>query len=463
MPCPPCSRPCENRCVHSECKPKKCGEPCIPCLEFCPWECRHYKCTKLCGELCSRQRCNEPCLKTLSCGSRRNGHVCRGLCGEPCICAVCHTNDGSRITEIFFGTEDEEDTLFVRLPDCNHIFAFMELDKYMDSPDDNSADGHVIQLKRCPRCNTPIRTSLRYGDVIKQQLRDIEKVKIAAHGHPSEMGQTKERLQARLTELKNISNGENTVNDLQRLERSVSRIAKGTMAVVTENQVTLMERYCGMSQRLNECLLCEPKGKININIRQEGSAVQTELEFLRKRFMSAGVTERELREINVELTRQKLQLELCLLRHDMCRLRLNLKRCFVDVMEAVCQELASGRLIEERRLGEMLAQLGGIRQKYRCLSPLTAEENKEIVSAMSLSQGRWYKCPQGHVYSIGGCGEAMQRSTCPKCRAVIGGTRHQLFEGNMRAPELDDSRSLRRRFGRCRRITDKENALSRKT
>ena len=129
MPCPPCSRPCENRCVHSECKPKKCGEPCIPCLEFCPWECRHYKCTKLCGELCSRQRCNEPCLKTLSCGSRRNGHVCRGLCGEPCICAVCHTNDGSRITEIFFGTEDEEDTLFVGLPDCNHIFAVMELDK----------------------------------------------------------------------------------------------------------------------------------------------------------------------------------------------------------------------------------------------------------------------------------------------------------------------------------------------
>ena len=140
----------------------------------------------------------------------------------------------------------------------------------MDSPDDNSVDGHVIQLQPCPRCNTPIRTSLRYGDVIKQQLRDIEKVKIADHGHLSEMGQTKERLQARLTELKNISNGENTVNDLQRLERSVSRIAKGTMAVVTENQVTLMERYCGMSQRLNECLLCEPKGKININIRQEG-------------------------------------------------------------------------------------------------------------------------------------------------------------------------------------------------
>ena len=84
------------------------------------------------------------------------------------------------------------------------------------------------------------------------------------------------------------------------------------------------------------------------------------------------------------------------------------------------------------------------RQKYRYLSPLTAEEEKEIVSAINLSQGRWYKCPQGHVYTIGGCGEAMQRGTCPECRLVIGGTRHRLFEGNMRAPEMH---GVRTRFG----------------
>lgn len=88
------------------------------------------------------------------------------------------------------------------------------------------------------------------------------------------------------------------------------------------------------------------------------------------------------------------------------------------------------------------------RQKYQYLSPLTAEEEKEIVSAMNLSQGRWYKCPQGHVYSIGGCGEAMQRATCPECRLVIGGTRHQLFEGNMRAPEMMEG--ARTRLGRRR-------------
>ena len=92
-----------------------------------------------------------------------------------------------------------------------------------------------------------------------------------------------------------------------------------------------------------------------------GSAVRRELECLRKRFMSAGVTERELRDINLELTRQKLQLELFLLRHDIKRLGINLKKSYIDAVEAVLHELSSGRLIQKRRLDEMLEQLGAIR------------------------------------------------------------------------------------------------------
>ena len=40
-----------------------------------------------------------------------------------------------------------------------------------------------IQLKSCPRCKTPIRRSLRYGNVIKQQLQNIEEVKKKVIGH----------------------------------------------------------------------------------------------------------------------------------------------------------------------------------------------------------------------------------------------------------------------------------------
>ena len=130
--CPPCSVKCENRCVHSHCD-KKCGEPCVSCKKKCSWRCRHHKCTKLCGELCDRPRCDKPCNKILRCGRKQDPHRphrCRGLCGEPCICAVCEKNDNrDPITEIMFGMEEDEDALFIQLPDCKHIFAVKGLDR----------------------------------------------------------------------------------------------------------------------------------------------------------------------------------------------------------------------------------------------------------------------------------------------------------------------------------------------
>ena len=126
MQCRPCIRKCENRCVHSRC-PKRCGNPCVPCREMCSWECPHYKCSKQCGGMCDRPTCDVPCNETLPCQ-----HQCRGLmCEEECICAECMTNDGhDPITEIFFGTEQDEDARFIKLPDCQHIFEKKGMDRY---------------------------------------------------------------------------------------------------------------------------------------------------------------------------------------------------------------------------------------------------------------------------------------------------------------------------------------------
>ena len=68
---------------------------------------------------------------------------------------------------------------------------------------------------------------------------------------------------------------------------------------------------------------------------------------------------------------------------------------------------------------------------------MTSEERKQILAAMDLSKGHWFKCPKGHIYAIGECGGAMQRSKCPECKAVIGGANHRLEEGNELAPEMD--------------------------
>lgn len=122
----------------------------------------------------------------------------------------------------------------------------------MDMNDDSS-ESQVIQLKQCPRCKTVIRTSLRYGNVIKEQLQYVEEVKKKVRGHPIEIEETKARLQTRMTVLKNTLE----MKEWKRLDRSVKRLSQGKGAVI-ENQVTLMERYYSMSQKLKQKLVSQP-------------------------------------------------------------------------------------------------------------------------------------------------------------------------------------------------------------
>ena len=77
--------------------------------------------------------------------------------------------------------------------------------------------------------------------------------------------------------------------------------------------------------------------------------------------MSESVTHRELQDIDVEFTRLNLQLELCLLHHDVKTINLTLDTPFAHVMEEVRDELSSGKLIEANKLDELLKKLAAIR------------------------------------------------------------------------------------------------------
>ena len=169
--CPPCKEKCGNYCKHSKCT-KRCYDPCDSCSKRCVWQCQHHRCTKSCGELCDRPRCNVPCTKLLLCQ-----HPCIGLCGEPCPkkCRECHKDE---VTEIFFGTEDQPDARFVELADCGHVFEVEMMDHWMDQADTRQDGKPVdVHLKLCPKCRVPIRTSLRYGNIVKKLLTVFEQIK----------------------------------------------------------------------------------------------------------------------------------------------------------------------------------------------------------------------------------------------------------------------------------------------
>jgi len=77
--------------------------------------------------------------------------------------------------------------------------------------------------------------------------------------------------------------------------------------------------------------------------------------------MSEGVTQRVLQDIDLEFTRLNLQIELCLLNHDVIGLKLTLDAPSRQVMRDVRNELSSGKLVEDKRPDDLLENLAAIR------------------------------------------------------------------------------------------------------
>nr|XP_055068724.1 NFX1-type zinc finger-containing protein 1 isoform X2 [Misgurnus anguillicaudatus] len=419
--CPPCSFNCENRCVHSICM-KTCGHPCAPCNEPCAWQCPHQRCTKLCHEPCDRPPCSIPCSKTLPCG-----HPCIGLCGDPCPdkCRICHADE---VTEIFFGSEDEQDAHFVQLEGCKHLFETTGMDRYMSLDADQEADldQMAIQLKSCPRCRTPIRRNLRYGTHINRSLAAIEMVKKKISGLPAIIKQKQDDLNLELdgkTHLmqylpeefalvsKRLSVADISLQRLWELENLMDFLERFGKLVKMQKECTSPENSDVFSRRIGECL------NVLLHSGQKFSDQQVEdLECELKRL-------NHLAELNARWH---------VARFKVLGVQVNMEiRQLREILEDTLPFSEGLELQVKRMFAELDAKLP------RSGLGITDEEREMIVKAVGLTKGHWYKCPNGHVYAIGECGGATQQSNCPECNATIGGANHTLVQGNTLASEMD--------------------------
>jgi DNA polymerase III delta prime subunit len=73
---------------------------------------------------------------------------------------------------------------------------------------------------------------------------------------------------------------------------------------------------------------------------------------------------------------------------------------------------------------------------------VTNEERMAVVAAMAREfhgTGHWYYCRNGHPFTIGECGGAMEQTACPECGEPVGGREHHVAEGVTRADDLEAS------------------------
>ncbi|KAH0150246.1 hypothetical protein KCU67_g10737, partial [Aureobasidium melanogenum] len=78
---------------------------------------------------------------------------------------------------------------------------------------------------------------------------------------------------------------------------------------------------------------------------------------------------------------------------------------------------------------------------------VTTDEMQKVVAAMTREfsgTGHWYRCRNGHPFTVGECGMPMQTARCPQCGEVVGGQSHRAAEGVTHAGDIE------REFGNMR-------------
>ena len=436
--CPPCKEKCSLRCHHSQCE-KICGEICTPCTEWCKWDCEHHKCTKLCGDMCDRPRCNEPCNRMIEC-RERTFHPCRGLCGERCVCTICRTNNGEDVRTILFGTEDEEDARFIMLEDCEHIFEYTALDRMMDRDDDE------IKRRVCPLCTVPIVRSFRYGNVLKRIHRDIENVKrkILDSTGVSELKASYvcQHLNDLTRKIEKISLHMKPTNVEKTCQRIVAHSEKMVRSpsvyyndiLLLESEMHLLENWYLIGTSYEEALKSQNQSRSSCHIKFE-----SEMQHVLSRILvnPANISILILNQLNLELQRLSLKKDILVLKLNCAGLRLTLDEDDDEIVTRIQKVLQDKEIIEEGSIAKFKEEISEIYERNPQISPITKEEKIQIVKAIGLKQGHWFKCPNGHYYAIGECGGAMEKSKCPECGAIIGGQNHTLADDNELASEMD--------------------------
>lgn len=194
---------------------------------------------------------------------------------------------------------------------------------------------------------------------------------------------------------------------------------------VIENQLNFYERIADLTSSLSKIDEKEQKG-----MKKHLDEVQEWLDRPRLSF-----TRQELMDLQAEIQR------LTYLQHllSRCKGRSGMITTTLAAKIATVREILEGtKRFTEKEEAAVKAELKHISAALP-LSGLgiTEAERVQIVSAIGCPRGHWFKCKNGHVYVIGDCGGAMERSRCPECHEVIGGANHALDSTNSLAPEMD--------------------------
>ncbi|EWC48917.1 hypothetical protein DRE_00222 [Drechslerella stenobrocha 248] len=478
-PCPPCAEACVLGCEHQRCL-MPCGVSCtiLPCSQLCPktLECGH-PCPSVCGERCPSPKYCRECasddvlefvVDMLMFETYRNSR------DEPIIFLPCghfytvSTFDGTTHMRDFFEFESDADWKITG--------------RHLQEKSDP-------ELPRCPDCRSAFTTSSRYNEIVKKaqlqtcirrftasanqqlvtlvQAVDIQQDSLEA-SRDGFTPTTLKAVQQRYNEL-NIVNGEAKKYNKQVLEEEqpYHRVYELASFACRRHDIS-PEDYSpagsavqyrfgieGAYQELRIKLLiaCDkdiiaarlgdkgPADKVNIKERMAHSiwaSARTAIGGCGKLVDACKARGNRRIEVQVRIARAKFVVlqtkhnSQCAKGKDpMTEAEISEmhKETLADLADcdAICDEIPSCGGLKNSIQDAIKSLNGGV-----FYSAVSDKEMRELYAAMATEfrgTGHWYTCPNGHQFTIGECGMAMELAKCNECGAQIGGQNHTAVEG----------------------------------
>lgn len=397
-----------------------------------------------CGEVCNCQHCERPCQKKLKCG-----HPCVGLCGDPCP-PLCRTCDNEKLTELLFGDEDEPDSRFIYLEECQHVVEYEGLKNWLHSNrDPEPGESIKVQMKTCPKgCQQPLYNNQRFKNVILQTYQDVQQVLFKFGEQTPTLQNIAEKLMQPKDELfpEEEPRLRHELMFLTSIETSPLARAVDAFISVSRQDAQQLAAIFGRRVAVKKNLPQLSSEKLHLfdfqaEVIRQAFTIRKELK--KRNFVN------DLDEIVSRVMKQNIHVVQQFIVETMCELeRIRYSSTIEDLRGRAYNHEVTTRLAlidglmdpgkpfttqTEAKVKALLKQC----EKYSGGLGISDKERKEILAAMvGIQKGGWYKCPNGHLYCIGECGGAMQLSKCPECNATIGGEQHRLVADNSVATEM---------------------------
>ena len=237
----------------------------------------------------------------------------------------------------------------MELADCGHVFEIKAMDQWMDQAE-TTHDGKpvVVQLKPCPRCKTPIRTCLRYGNIIKKILADFERIKERVLLDKVRRDQETARLRLKVEKIDEFPDDKEDIIKTLKLKNLTDEQVN-----VVENQIsflTYLQQLKVEIGKAEEAEQARPKSYESRFLLQETKAdLEIEVEKLRKRVMRirARFSDQELEELNQEMYRTQLVIDF-----RMLKMQLDIRGIKLGGMDTVKVDRLKRELDLEKPIGK---------------------------------------------------------------------------------------------------------------